>query len=333
LSACWPRALPCCSSSDWLDCDEAVPPVAALVPPADALVLPLAWLELLVLPPAAGEELLELVAGAVDVLPEALPEPDDWLVCAPWFMVDDGFVVVALWFADTPLETFWSPVPTFTPGLMLALALMSVLLTPTFASTPTFGLTFTPPEGDVLEPLVLPLDAEGALVVVPLALPEVLVEPEELPEPEDWLVCAPWVVVDDGLVVVALWLADTPLDTFWSPVPRFTPGLTFAPALTSLLLMPTFASTPTFGLTFTPPEGEVVEPLELEGWLLCVVLDCWSVLDVCAFAAPKAAITAAAVILTAKCRALMKDSFLPVVLSRCRKRCATLGWRVGKLPT
>jgi hypothetical protein len=151
-----------------------VPPVAALLlSPADALVLPLAWLDA-----------LELLEGEVEVLPEALPEPDDWLLCAPWLMVDDGLVVVALWFADTPLETFWSPVPTFTPGLMLALALTSVLLTPTFASTPTFGLTFTPPEGDVLEPLVPPLDAEGVLLP-PLAAPEVLVEPEELPEPED----------------------------------------------------------------------------------------------------------------------------------------------------
>ena len=82
----------CC----WLDCDEAVPPAAALVPPADALVLPLAWFEPLVLPLAAGEELLELLEGEVEVLPEALPEPDDWLVCAPWFMVDEGLVVVAL---------------------------------------------------------------------------------------------------------------------------------------------------------------------------------------------------------------------------------------------
>jgi hypothetical protein len=87
--------------------------------------------------------------------------------------------------------------------------------------------------------------------------------------------------------------------------------------------MPTFASTPTFGLTFTPPEGDVVEPLELEGWLLWVVFDCWSVVDVCAFAAPNAAITAAAVILTAKCRALMRSPFLRWVLSRCRKGCAT----------
>jgi len=34
-----------------------------------------------------------------------------------------------------------------------------------------------------------------------------------------------------------------------------------APAFTSVLLMPTFASTPTFGFTLTPPEGEVVEVL------------------------------------------------------------------------
>src|SRR5438270_11931215 len=105
---------------------------------------------------APGVEALAppLAAGAAPpaalVLPEALPEPEDWLVCAPWFIVEDGLVVVALWLAEVLLETFWSPVPTFTPGLILALALTSVLLMPTFASTPTFGLTFTPPEGAVL---------------------------------------------------------------------------------------------------------------------------------------------------------------------------------------
>src|SRR5687768_3022207 len=50
---------------------------------------------------------------------------------------------------------------------------------------------------------------------------------------------------------VELWLALTPLHTFWSPLPTFTPGLMFAPALTSVLLMPTLASTPTFGFTLT----------------------------------------------------------------------------------
>ncbi|TMG76848.1 MAG: hypothetical protein E6H77_08240 [Betaproteobacteria bacterium] len=98
-----------------------------------------------------------------------------------------------------------------------------------------------------------------------------LLEPEVLPEPEDCEVCAPCVMVDDGLVVVALWFALTPLETFWSPVPALIPGLMFAPALTSLLLIPTFASTPTLGFTFTPPEGAVVEPVEPE---LCVVCDC-----------------------------------------------------------
>ena len=57
-------------------------------------------------------------------------------------------MVVALWFADVLLETFWSPVPTFTPGEMLALALTSVLLMPTLASTPTFGSTLMPPDAD-----------------------------------------------------------------------------------------------------------------------------------------------------------------------------------------
>jgi hypothetical protein len=60
----------------------------------------------------------------------------------------------------------------------LAPAFTSVLLMPTFASTPTFGFTFTPPEGEVLE--LEPLAALGCE----------LVEPEVLPEPEDWLVWA-----------------------------------------------------------------------------------------------------------------------------------------------
>src|SRR5437660_778471 len=250
---------------------------------------------------APGVEALAppLAAGAAPpaalVLPEALPEPEDWLVCAPWFIVEDGLVVVALWLAEVLLETFWSPVPTFTPGLILALALTSVLLMPTFASTPTFGLTFTPPEGEVLELA----DEGGELLPLAAFAPEVLDDPDVLPEPEDWLVCAPWLVVDDGLVVVALWFAETPRDTFWSPVPRFTPGLTFAPALTSLLLMPTFASTPTFGFTFTPPEGAVLLPDALLGCEDCVVCELWSVDDDCAYAEPNTPITAAAVILTA----------------------------------
>ena len=121
-----------------------------------------------------------------------------------------------------------------------------------------------------VEPDALPL-AEGceALELVdgevpPAALevvPELGVEdPAALPEPVDWLVCAPCVMVDDGLVVVAFWLAVAePVDTLLSPVPTFTSAPTLAPAFTSVLLMPTFASTPTFGFTFTPPEGEVVE--------------------------------------------------------------------------
>jgi hypothetical protein len=50
---------------------------------------------------------------------------------------------------------------------------------------------------------------------------------------------------------VELWFAVTPLDTLWSPLPTLTPGLMFAPAFTSVLLMPTLASTPTFGFTLT----------------------------------------------------------------------------------
>jgi len=308
-------------SCDWL-CDELEPPAAEPSDPEEPWAPedvepaePPALDEVLGVeaeaPPAAlldelveldGEVLLEpegelLPPAAALFDPEALPEPDDWLVCAPWFMVEDGLVVVALWLADVLLETFWSPEPMFTPGLMLAPAFTSVLLMPTFASTPTFGLTFTPPEGAVVElaldGLEEPPAADGELPVV--------LEPEVLPDPVDWLCCVLWLVADDGLVVVALWLAETPLETFWSPVPELTPGLTLAPAFTSLFEIPTLAPTPTLGFTLVPPEGAVVEPPEL--WVVC---DCWSVvLDDCAQAVPKAAITAAAVILTANCRVLM----------------------------
>jgi hypothetical protein len=186
----------------------------------------------------------------------------------------------------------------------LAPAFTSVLLMPTFASTPTFGLTFTPPEGALVElelddGLEAPPAADGELALEPEG--ELELDPEVLPEPVDWLCCVLWLMFDDGLVVVALWLALTPLETFWSPLPALMPGLTFAPAFTSLFEMPTLAPTPTFGFTLVPPEGALVDPPEL--WVVC---DCWSVvLDDCAQAVPKAPITAAAVILTAKCRTLM----------------------------
>jgi hypothetical protein len=70
----------------------------------------------------------------------------------------------------------------------------------------------------------------------------------------------------------------------------FTSGLTLAPALTSVLLMPTFASTPTLGLT-----------------LVESVFD-----EDCAKAGPNAPITAAAVILNAKFRSLILSPFVKV---------------------
>src|SRR5687768_6976513 len=108
---------------------------------------------------------------------------------------------------------------------MFADAFTSVLLMPTFASTPTFGFTFTPvPE-----------------------LPPAAADSVE----DDWLVEALWSIVEEELMSVELWFALTLLDTDWSPLPTFTPGLMFAPALMSVLLMPTLASTPTLGLALT----------------------------------------------------------------------------------
>lgn len=177
-------------------------------------------------------------------------------------------------------------------------------LVPPLAEPPALedvlGVEAEAPPAALLDELAEP---DGELPLLAGELPPVAapLEPEALPEPEDWLVCAPWFIVEDGLVVVALWLALTPLETFWSPLPALMPGLTFAPAFTSLFEMPTLAPTPTFGFTLVPPEGALVDPPEL--WVVC---DCWSVvLDDCAQAVPKAPITAAAVILTAKCRTLM----------------------------
>jgi hypothetical protein len=98
-----------------------VPPLAEVDPPAldcapwpaEELALPLADGEVPPEAPLVGEVELLVEDGEVallldgnEELPEALPEPDDWLVCAPWFIVEDGFVVVALWLADVLLETF-----------------------------------------------------------------------------------------------------------------------------------------------------------------------------------------------------------------------------------
>ena len=105
------------------------------------------------------------------------------------------------------------------------------------------------------------------------------------------------------MVVVALWSAVAPLDEFTLPEPRFTSGLTFAPAFTSVLLMPTLASTPTLGFTLVL--------LELLDELGCVVD--W------AKAGPNAPITATAVILTAKFRSLMLSPFVKVTHVLCRK--------------
>src|SRR5205085_441595 len=86
-----------------------------------------------------------------------------------------------------------------------------------------------------------------------------------LPEPvcEDWLVCAPCPIDEVEPTSVEDWLADTLELVELLPLPMFTPGLTFAPALMSVLL------TPTFGLTLTlrevPPEAALGE-LVLDDW-------------------------------------------------------------------
>ena len=93
-----------------IDCEGLLPPVAGLelaleLPEAEPLALD--WLDELVL---EGKVELLLVDGEVPPVaalePVAEPAPDDWLVCALWFMLEDGFVLVAFWLADVlPLVT------------------------------------------------------------------------------------------------------------------------------------------------------------------------------------------------------------------------------------
>jgi hypothetical protein len=195
-------------------------------------------------------------------LPEPLVDDVDWPVWALCVVFDEELMSVELWLAVTPLDTDWSPELTLTPGLTFAPRLTSELAMPTFAPTPTLGLTFTPvPE-----------------------LPPAAADSVE----DDWLVEPPWFIVEDELMSVELWFALTLLDTDWSPLPTFTPGLMFAPALMSVLLMPTLASTPTFGFTLN---------VELE-------------LSCCANAGLNAAITAAAATLSTKFFRFMVSPFV-----------------------
>jgi len=94
----------------------------------------------------------------------ALPDPDDWLLVAPWLIDDDGLVVVVCWSALVPLVTLCEPLPMFTPGLTSAPMLALELFTPTFASTPTFGFTLS----DFDDVLFVPLEEEPELLAVPL---------------------------------------------------------------------------------------------------------------------------------------------------------------------
>lgn len=93
-------------------------------------------------------------------------------------------VIVEDWFADAPLVTLCDPPPVLTPGLMSAPAFTFELLTPTFASTPTFGLTFVlveveePVEGELDVPEVPEVD--DGLLLDPLVVPLVeFVEPDD----------------------------------------------------------------------------------------------------------------------------------------------------------
>ena len=109
------------------------------------------------------------------------------------------------WLALVELFTVWLPLEfTWTPGLMLAEALRSVLLMPTFASTPTFGFTLRVGARDVPEDV--PLD-------VPLVAP--LADGDMLALADD---CVPADCEVDAAEPVSVELAETPLFIAWPPL-------------------------------------------------------------------------------------------------------------------
>jgi hypothetical protein len=175
----------------------------------------------------------EVFEGVIDPSVDGVPVVDDWLLVVPWFIVEELFTSVDVWFALVELETLWSPLPTFTPGLMFADALRSVLLIPTFAFTSTLGFTLSrlPDEDD-----------------------EVVGDREPDVVDEVWPLVTPWFMFDVELVLLDVWFAFTLLEVEFVPVveplvPVLTPGLTFTPAFTFEFATPTLALTPTLGFT------------------------------------------------------------------------------------
>jgi hypothetical protein len=131
------------------------------------------------------------------------------------------------------------PDPTFTPGLTFAAALTELLAMSTLAPTSTFGSTLrfrARPDGVDDEGEELPVEGEALDGDVEVEGVEGEVAPDGLVAPDDV-----------GVFTI-------------------TPGLMLAPAFTSLLAMPTFAFTPTFGFTLVlEPEGDV--PPETLDWV------------------------------------------------------------------
>ena len=105
------------------------------------------------------------------------PAPLDWLVVVDCEVEELGLVRVDCCSALAPLVTLCEPLPMFTPGLTSAPMFAFELLTPTFASTPTFGFTLRLRVPD--DVLSVPLDD------VPDALgleDDLLLEAPEVPE-------------------------------------------------------------------------------------------------------------------------------------------------------
>jgi hypothetical protein len=118
------------------------------------------------------------------------PLPEDCDDEAPWLMDDVEPTSVDCCDAVVPLVTDWLPLPTLMPGLTFADALRSVLLTPTFAFTPTFGFTFSVLPCAAVESVdegMAPVPEEAAAPFVPDDCAALVLPPESELDPD----CAP----------------------------------------------------------------------------------------------------------------------------------------------
>ena len=229
--------------------------------------------------------LLVVVVVVVDgdvavVLPEVvlLVDCEDWYCAEPLVAPDDVVLPVVLDMPvepvalDAPFAFMPAPlrcvavaplVPCFAVPLLLLLLVCAYagtsapttatasarLMKVAFMSSPPGGYWVVVEDGFLVSVLCV-LSAEVPVLPVPCWLdegPVALLVPL-VPVVDCWPLEAPWSILAVEFTSVDVWFAEVELEVLLVPLPMFTPGLTFTPALMSEFWTPTLASTPTFGL-------------------------------------------------------------------------------------